>query len=515
MIGRTILHYEILETLGRGGMGVVYKARDAHLDRFVAIKVLPPEKVADPERKRRFVQEAKAASALNHPNIVHIYDIAEADGIQFIAMEYVPGKTLDQMIGRKGLRLNETLKCAVQIADALAKAHSAGIVHRDLKPSNVMVTGDGLVKVLDFGLAKLIERTSEFGETATMQADEKPETAEGTIVGTVAYMSPEQAEGKPVDARSDLFAFGSLLYEMVTGQRAFHGDSKLSTLAAILNKEPAPLRQLAPELPQELERIITRCLRKDPEYRAQNMSDLKVALRDLKEESESGQLTSVSRARPKIGWKITVPAAALVAILAAGTAWFYLRSTRSLAPLKVLPLTTYPGSERFPSFSPDGNQVAFSWNGEKQDNHDIYVQLADGGTPLRLTTNPAEDTAPAWSPDGRQIAFVRQGGEGCAIFLISPLGGAERELTEAACSDSTPAWTPDGKSLAFADSSGLFLISTATRERRKLTSPPHPLLATTVPQFLPTGGTSSSYARTTSTRLTFTLPPSETGSPGG
>jgi serine/threonine protein kinase len=204
MIGRTILHYQIVETLGRGGMGVVYKARDTHLDRFVAIKILPPEKVADPERRRRFVQEAKAASALNHPNIVHIYDIAEADGIQFIAMEYVLGKTLDQMIGRKGLRLNETLKFAVQIANALAKAHSAGIVHRDLKPSNVMVTADGLVKVLDFGLAKLTERTSgEFGETATMRAEEKPDTAEGTVVGTVAYMSPEQAEGKPVDARSD------------------------------------------------------------------------------------------------------------------------------------------------------------------------------------------------------------------------------------------------------------------------------------------------------------------------
>src|SRR5438876_5444749 len=167
MIGRTFQHYEILETLGRGGMGVVYKARDTHLDRFVAIKVLPPEKVADPERKRRFVQEAKAASALNHPNIVHIYDIAEADGIQFIAMEYVAGKTLDQMIGRKGLRLNETLKYAIQIADALTKAHSAGIIHRDLKPSNIMVTDEAVVKVLDFGLAKLIEPASgEFDETA-------------------------------------------------------------------------------------------------------------------------------------------------------------------------------------------------------------------------------------------------------------------------------------------------------------------------------------------------------------
>src|SRR5712671_2885171 len=202
MVGRTISHYQILEKLGEGGMGVVYKARDTHLDRFVAIKVLPPEKVADPERMRRFVQEAKAASALNHPNIVHIYDIAEADGVQFIAMEYVPGKTLDQMMGRKGLRLSETLKYAVQIADALAKAHAAGIVHRDLKPSNIMVTGDGLVKVLDFGLAKLTEQglPNESVDTRTLR-QEAAQTEEGVIVGTTAYMSPEQAEGKPVDAR--------------------------------------------------------------------------------------------------------------------------------------------------------------------------------------------------------------------------------------------------------------------------------------------------------------------------
>jgi serine/threonine protein kinase len=172
MIGRTIQHYQIVETLGRGGMGVVYKARDTHLDRFVVIKVLPPEKVSDPERKRRFAQEAKAASALNHPNIVHIYDIAEADGIQFIAMEYVPGKTLDQIIGRKGLRLSEALKYAIQISDALAQAHAAGIIHRDLKPSNIMMAENGLVKVLDFGLAKLTETaTSEFAETASIRAE--------------------------------------------------------------------------------------------------------------------------------------------------------------------------------------------------------------------------------------------------------------------------------------------------------------------------------------------------------
>ena len=246
MIGRTISHYEIIEKLGEGGMGVVYKARDTHLDRFVAIKMLPPEKVADAERKRRFVQEAKSASALNHPNIITIHDIASDNGLDFIAMEYVPGKALNQLIARKGLPLVEALRYAVQIADALATAHAAGIIHRDLKPGNVMVSGApercGLVKVLDFGLAKLADKgnSSDREFTASMHQDDTPASGEGSIVGTVSYMSPEQAEGKKVDARSDIFSFGALLYEMVTGRRAFQGDSRLSTLSAILREEPKP-----------------------------------------------------------------------------------------------------------------------------------------------------------------------------------------------------------------------------------------------------------------------------------
>ena len=208
MIGRTLDHYRIESKLGEGGMGVVYLAPDIHLKRSVAIKVLRAESVANAERKKRFVQEAQAASALNHPNIITIYDITSPDGIDFIAMEYVAGKTLDRLIGRRGLPLGEALKYAVQIADALAKAHAAGIVHRGLKPANIMVTGDGLVKVLDFGLAKLseIEESEESAPTRTMTADDRPRTEEGTIVGTVAYMSPEQAEGKRVDARSDIFS---------------------------------------------------------------------------------------------------------------------------------------------------------------------------------------------------------------------------------------------------------------------------------------------------------------------
>src|SRR6266568_4298916 len=242
MLGKMLRHYRIDAKIGEGGMGVVYKAWDTHLDRPVAIKVLPPEAVANPERKRRFVQEAKSASALNHPNIVTVYDVDNVDGVDFMAMEFIDGQTLDHRIGSRGMRLNLALKYAIQVAGALARAHGAGIVHRDLKPGNVMVDKHEQVKVLDFGLAKLSERAScgEFETTLT----ERPKTDEGTIIGTVSYMSPEQAEGKQVDARSDIFSFGSMLYEMVTGARAFHGATKMSTLSAILKEDPKPVSSI-------------------------------------------------------------------------------------------------------------------------------------------------------------------------------------------------------------------------------------------------------------------------------
>jgi len=228
VIGKMLGHYQVLEKLGEGGMGVVYKARDTHLDRSVAIKILPAEKVSDPQRKARFVQEAKAASGLNRPNIITVHDIASQEGCDFIVMEYVAGKTLDEIIPRKGMKLGEALKVAVQIADTLTRAHAAGIVHRDLKPSNTMVDEHGQVKILDFGLAKLTEQApdQESASTAIVDVGEEPVTEEGVIVGTVSYMSPEQAEGKKVDARSDIFSFGSLLHEMVTGQQAFRGVSR-------------------------------------------------------------------------------------------------------------------------------------------------------------------------------------------------------------------------------------------------------------------------------------------------
>jgi eukaryotic-like serine/threonine-protein kinase len=322
MIGRTISHYEVLEKLGEGGMGIVYKARDSHLKRFVALKVLPPGKVTDPERKRLFVQEARAVSALNHPNIVTVYDIDQTEGVDFIAMEYVEGRTLGALIGRKGLKLGEALKYSVQIADALAKAHAAGIVHRDLKPANVMVTGEGRVKVLDFGLAKLTEPAPVHSDDSTLTA--QPSTETGLIVGTAGYMSPEQAEGKRVDARSDVFSFGSVLYEMLTGRRAFRQDSPTLTLAAILHLEPPPLPA---GMPAELERVVARCLRKDPARRFQHIDDVKIALEELKEESDSGKLAAAQVPSRQRNRRFLRPglAAAAVLVLAAGSVFLWRR----------------------------------------------------------------------------------------------------------------------------------------------------------------------------------------------
>jgi len=297
VIGQTLGHYRIEAKLGEGGMGLVYRAFDTHLDRPVAIKILRADATTSPERKRRFVQEAKAASALNHPNIIHIYDIGLSGDTDFIAMEFVAGKTLHQLIGKNGLPVRDTLKYSIQIADALARAHSAGIVHRDLKPTNIIIAEDGRVKLLDFGLAKLTEKSVDSeAATATTTAEEAPQTEEGSIVGTVAYMSPEQAEGRKVDARSDIFSFGSVLYEMVTGRRPFEGATRISTLSAILHAEPQPVGDLAPDLPAELEKIISRCLRKDLERRAQHAGDIKLALDELREDSASGKLSRASQA---------------------------------------------------------------------------------------------------------------------------------------------------------------------------------------------------------------------------
>ena len=272
--GERVGPYEILALLGAGGMGEVYKARDTRLHRIIALKILPAEKVADADRRRRFLGEAQAASRLNHSSIVTIYDISEENGTCFIAMEYVAGKTLEEANPGGGLPLEQAMKYAAEIADALASAHAAGIIHRDLKPANIMVTEDGRIKLLDFGLAKFIKPqvAGAEGETATLH------TIPGTIMGTAAYMSPEQAEGRELDARSDIFSFGSILYEMLSGQRAFRGDSWISTVAAIVRDEPRPLREINAAIPALVEEHVARCLRKDPLRRFQNALEVKQAL---------------------------------------------------------------------------------------------------------------------------------------------------------------------------------------------------------------------------------------------
>ena len=451
MIGQTLGHYRVESKVGQGGMGVVYRAIDTRLHRKVAIKVLPPEAVADAERKKRFIREARAASALNHPNIVTIHEIdtAPVDGrpVDFIVMEYVEGKTLDQIAARKRLPIPEALKYAVQTTDALAAAHRAGIVHRDIKPGNIMVSDSGLVKVLDFGVAKLAEPASASDATRSIDAEDQPRTEEGTVVGTVAYMSPEQAQGKLLDGRSDIFSFGSVLYELITGHRAFQGENKMATLSQILTREPAPLSSGIGGVPPELERIVARCLRKDPARRFQHVEDLKIALEELKEESESGRLASgqVVHSSRRKSLPIVIAACVAAASATAFVVW-WAGASRSASPgIAMVRLTSDSGLSFMPSLSPDGKLVAFASDRGGDGNMDIWVKQVAGGEPIRLTRHPTADIEPAFSPDGTRIAF-RSERDGRGIYVISALGGDERLL---ASQGYQPRWSPDGRWISY------------------------------------------------------------------
>jgi serine/threonine protein kinase len=452
--GQTLGHYRIEEKLGEGGMGAVYRALDTRLQRSVAVKVLTKEGMASPERRKRFVQEARAASALNHPNIVHIYDIDQIDGTDFIAMEYVAGQTLAQKINRKGLPLTEALKFAIPVAGALARAHAVGIVHRDLKPANIMIADDGPVKLLDFGLAKLLEpEAGDASATTRTMGTEDPLTEEGSIVGTVAYMSPEQAEGKKIDARSDIFSFGSVLYETVTGRRAFDGVTKISNLSAILHNDPRPPSEIAQNVPPELEKIIARCLRKDPERRTQHMGDIKLALEELREESESGRLASSIPQAPsgpaRSRNRHLAVVASIVVGIAAGLGWWLTRRSTAEPPNSnpvLSRLTNDAGLTTDPALSPDGKLVAYASDRATDGNLDVWVQQVSGGGAVRLTNSPADDHQPDFSPDGTRIAF-RSERDGGGIYIIPALGASEPRLI--AERGQHPRFSPDGNSIAY------------------------------------------------------------------
>lgn len=445
--GDRIGPYEVVNHAGEGGMGVVYQARDTRLNRMVAIKVLPPSREAHEVQRQRFLREAQAASALNHPNIVTIYDIGEADGADYIAMEFVEGKTLNSFLRREGMSFGELLRYGVQIADALSKAHAAGIVHRDLKPGNIMVGNGDQVKILDFGLAKWNDTSPSPEGDVTQSLD--PITAEGTVVGTAAYMSPEQAQGKSVDARSDLFSLGSILYEMATGKRAFQGENQMSTISAVISLEPKPVSELRPEIPAELNRVIARCLRKDLGRRMQTAADLRIALDEIREETATGKQVAAKQQSSRGKWMYWAAGAAVVAV-AAGLAFYKRGPAVETGPLQISPFTSFEGSERMPAWSPDGNQIAFLWSGEKSSGAlNVYVKSLGENKLLRITNSEFEELCPAWSPDGRSIAFYRiTAGRRWGIYVAPATGGAERLIGDT--NDritSRLTWTPDGKGI--------------------------------------------------------------------
>ena len=396
MDGQTISHYQVLARLGGGGMGVVYQARDLRLDRLVALKVLPPDLTRDAEAKARFMQEAKAASGLDHPNICTIHEIDETpDGQLFLVMAYYAGETLKQAIARGPLPLDTALDLATQIAQGLQKAHAAGIVHRDIKPANVMVTPDGVAKVVDFGLAKLVDATGL--------------TRPGTTLGTVAYMSPEQTRGEAVDARTDLWALGVVLYEMVAGRVPFGGDSAAAVATAIQQQTPTPLTALRSGVPIELDRVVARALARDRTERFQTAADLAAELRRLRRASDAEATTvGTSRPAPTGASRSRTAMLALAGVIAAGAVGAALlwprgadapRLPRFVNPVQV---TNAVGIEDYPTWSPDGQTLAYSGTqsaSPASGNWDIWVTQVGGGPPVNRTVDQAsDDRYPAWSP---------------------------------------------------------------------------------------------------------------------
>ncbi len=463
-VGSVVGHYHIVKSLGGGGMGAVYVANDTRLNRKVALKTLPARMANDPEWVRRFEREAQAIAALNHPNIVTIHSVEEADDVHFIILEYVGGKTLEKLIPDTGLSIDMFFDVAIPLADALAAAHKRSIAHRDLKPSNVMLSDEGQVKVLDFGIAKLVEGLVTDDEAATSVGSEAL-TQEGKIVGTVAYMSPEQAEGKGADHRSDIFSLGIILYEMATGDRPFKGDTNLSILASIVKDQPTLIVERNVEMPRHLARIVKKALKKDLDRRYTSMVELRNDLIELKEEIDAGEVLvtgpvtgetvplGAAAPRSSVLWKTAAMGAAGVAI--AAIAWNLIGGGEDVAVegpanVSVQRLTSTSGEDFGGTISPDGKWFAFTRRTDAATS--VHLQSIGSRTAILIHEDGA---SPAFSADGTRIAFSSPppGGSGSVassgfggISIMGRLGDEVRRLTEFGFN---PSWSPDGTRIVF------------------------------------------------------------------